>query len=100
MNHIEQDTRRFAGEHPDLVLVLQAMLKLAKENEARPESRLGEFSRDWLAATEPSTPRSLRIFMNAGLIQKSPRGSGSGRNFYVLADRAATERALDTRISH
>ena len=94
MNDIEQATRRVAREHPGLIPVLHAMLDVAKENEVQPASRLGEFCRDWLAAREPSTPRTLRAFAAAGLIQKSPRGPGSGRNFYVLADRAASERAL------
>lgn len=94
MEDIEQATRRFAREHPDLIPVLHAMLDLVKENDAQPASRLGEFCRDWLAAREASTPRTLRVFAAAGLIQKSPRGPGSGRNFYVLVDRAASERAL------
>ena len=94
MNEIERATNRLAAEHPDLIPVLRAMLELAKDNEAQPTSHLGEFSRDWLAAREPSTPRTLRIFESAGVIEKSPKGSGSRRNFYVLTDRAATERAL------
>jgi len=56
MRDIEEATRRFVREHPDLVPVLRAMVDLARDNEARPESRLGEFCRSWLAAREPSTP--------------------------------------------
>ena len=94
MTHTEALTRRFAHEHPDLIPALRAMASLAHDNEARPESRLGEFCRSWLAAREPSTPRTLRSFEKAGLIRRSPRGVGSGRIFYVLTDRAASERAL------
>lgn len=94
MPDIEEITRRFVREHPGLVPVLHAMVDLAQENEAQPTSRLGEFCRSWLAAREPSTPRTLRAFVAAGLIQKSPRGSGSGRMFYVLTDRAASEHVL------
>jgi hypothetical protein len=99
MSEIEQATRRFAQEHAELVPVLQTMLSAAAENAADPSSGLGEFSRDWIAARDPRTPRTphtLSAFVKAGLIQPSPRGSGSGRIFYVLTDRAAVERALIT----
>jgi len=82
------------AERPDLVPVLHAMVDLARENEAQPTSRLGEFCRNWVAAREPSTPRRLRPFVDAGLIQGSPRGTGSGRMFYVLTDRTAIEQVL------
>ena len=94
MRDIEEATRRFARQHPDLVPVLHAMVDLAQDNETRPECRLGEFCRSWLAAREPTTPRTLRAFTDAGLIQRSPRGTGNGRIFYTLADRAASEQVL------
>lgn len=76
MEDIEGATSQFACERPDLVPVLRAMVDLARENEARPESRLGEFCRDWLAAGEPGTPRTPGVFADVGLIRKSPRGPG------------------------
>jgi hypothetical protein len=76
MRDIEKAARRFVREHPDLVPVLRAMVDLARDNEARPESRLGEFCRSWLAAREPSTPRTLRVFADADLIQKVAKGNG------------------------
>jgi DNA-binding MarR family transcriptional regulator len=94
MTDSEELTSRFAREHPDLIPVLRAMVSLARDNEAQPESRLGEFCRSWLAAREPGTPRTLGAFEKAGLIRKSPRGVGSSRIFYVLTDRAASVRAL------
>ena len=94
MHDTQENTRRFVRERPDLVPVLHAMIDLARENEAQPTSRLGEFCRNWLAAREPSTPRALRPFVDAGLIQGSPRGTGNGRTFYVLTDRAAIEHVL------
>ena len=97
MKDIEQIASQFARERPELVPVLRVMIELAEENEAEPSSGLGEFCRSWLAAKEPGTPRTLGIFANAGLIHASPRGSGSHRTFYVLADRAATLRGLSQR---
>lgn len=94
MHDTQENTRRFVRERPGLVPVLHAMVDLARENEAQPTSRLGEFCRNWVAAREPSTPRRLRPFVDAGLIQGSPRGTGSGRMFYVLTDRAAIEQVL------
>lgn len=94
MHDTLENARRFVHEHPDLVPVLRAMIELARENEAQPTSRLGEFCHEWLAARETSTPRTLRLFVDAGLIQGSPRGTGSGRMFYVLTDRAAIEHVL------
>ena len=94
MPDVEEMSRRFIREHPDLVPVLRAMVDVAQENEAQPTSRLGEFCRSWLATREPRTPRTLHAFVDAGLIQKSPRGTGSGRMFYVLTDRVASERVL------
>lgn len=94
MKDVEQVTRQFALEHPDLVPVLHAMLDMAKRGEAQAVGGIGEFSRDWVAAQEPATPRTLRVFVAAGLIQASPRGTGSGRRFYVFVDHAASARAL------
>lgn len=94
MIDVEEITRRFVRERPDLVPTLRAMLTAAREDEANPESRLGEFCRAWIAVREPSTPPTLTIFLRSGLIQESPRGTGSGRKFYVLTDRAAIERVL------
>lgn len=94
MHDAQENARRLVHEHPDLVPTLRALVDLSRENEARPTSGLGEFCREWVAAKEPNTPRTLRPFVDAGLIQRSPRGTGSGRMFYVLADRAAIEHIL------
>jgi hypothetical protein len=94
MHETQDNIRRFVREHPNLVPALRAIVDLSRENEAQPTSRLGEFCREWLAAREPSTPRTLRPFVDAGLIQGSPRGTGSGRIFYVVTDRAAIEHVL------
>jgi hypothetical protein len=94
MPYVDEAARRLVRQHPVLVPVLQAMVDAAREDGANPASRLGEFSRGRVAAREPRTPRTLRVFLTWGLIEPSPRGTGSGRKFYVLTDRAAIERVV------
>ena len=92
MKDIADMTRRFLGTRPEMAPVLVAMIDVARRQEAN--SGLAEFSRDWVAAQESTTTRTLRSFASAGLIKESPRGTGSGRRFYVFTDLVATEREL------
>jgi hypothetical protein len=85
----------FVATHPDLIPTLRAMVWFARNPSDSDPERLGEFSHDWLASREPSTPQRLTAFTKAGIIQDSPRGKGSGRRFYVLVDADAVEDALD-----
>ena len=89
----EVSAGEFVAAHPDLVPTLSLMLSYAAQAGSDP-AKVGEFCREWLANREPSTPRQLAVFVNAGIIQESPRGKGSGRTFYVLTDPSAVERAL------
>ena len=91
---LDDDTAdEFVAAHPDLVPTLRLMLSYAVQAESD-STKLGEFCREWLANQEPTTPHRLTAFVNAGIISESPRGTGSGRSFYVLRDCSAVERAL------
>jgi predicted transcriptional regulator len=92
MRDIAEMTRRFLAKRPEMAPVLFAMIDIARKQEAN--SGLAEFSRNWVAAQESATPRTLRSFSSAGLIEESPRGTGSGRRYYIFTDLAAIERVL------
>ncbi len=95
MSDVEEITRNLLRDRPQLLApVLRAMITLSDRGESNPKAGFDEFCREWIASHEPSTPRTLRIFLKAGLINASPRGSGNHRRFYAMTDPTASEHAL------
>lgn len=59
MTDIESATYRLVREHPELEPTLRSMVSLARKGESRPGDGIGEFCREWVAAGETLTPRTL-----------------------------------------
>ncbi len=74
-NELEAKVRQFASDYP----VLLVMCDLAALSAHR------EFDRAGVASNYgPSTPRTLKRFCDAGLIEKDSRPEGSGRIYHTM----------------
>lgn len=82
----EATVRQFASDYP----VLRVMCDLAAR------SPYCEFDRAGVASTYgPSTPRTLKRFCDAGLIEKDTRPTGSGgRIYYTMARHAEIKQII------
>lgn len=86
-SNVEEHTRGLLVARPELAPVLRTMLQVAEQNDH------GEFSQGEIADQLPTTPSTLTVFVNHGIIGPSPRREPNS-GFYVFTNRAAVEGAL------
>ncbi len=77
---LEATVRRFASDHRLLLVMCDLMTKY-------PEAGHPEFDRALVKTQYASTPRTLKRFCDAGLIEKESRPTGSGGRIYYTLPR-------------
>jgi predicted transcriptional regulator len=72
-NDLEATVRRFASDHAVLRVMCDLMAKHREFDRVLVASQYGA-----------STPRTLKCFCDAGLIEKESRPKGAGRIYYTM----------------
>ena len=89
---VKAGVEEIARDHPEWLTTLINACR-ASESAERNHPELPEFTFGLVRLFDPSPSVNMRVFLNRGLVERSPRGEGR-KAWYVMPRRGEIEKAI------